>query len=172
MSREANVNTISGTTKIIEGSGRAIISLYGGTQLYIHNALYSSKSNRNLSSFRDIRLNWYHLETRNEGSIEYLCITRHELDKTCVLEKLPTFSPGLYYTYISTIEAHAIVNQKFTNHDKFQVWHDWLGYPGYIMMRKIIENSFGHQLKNQEILQSNKFSCTSCSQRSWNSFCL
>jgi len=57
MSREANVNTISGTTKIIEGSGRAIISLYGGTQLYIHNALYSSKSNRNLSSFRDIRLN-------------------------------------------------------------------------------------------------------------------
>jgi hypothetical protein len=32
------------------------------------------------------------------------------------------------------------------------------------MMRKIIENSCGHQLKSREILQSNKFSCTSCSQ--------
>jgi hypothetical protein len=121
MRKEANVNTISGTTQIIEGSGRAIISLYGGTQLYIDNALYSSKSNRNLLSFRDICLNGYHLETRNEGSIEYLCITRYELDKTCVLGKLPAFSSSLYYTYISKIEAHTIVNQKFTNHDKFEV---------------------------------------------------
>jgi hypothetical protein len=110
--------------------------LCGGTNLNIDNALYSPKSKRNLLSFRDIRLNGYHLETRNEESIEYLCITRHELDKTCVLEKLPTFSSSLYYTYISTIEAHAIVNQKFTNHDKFEVWHDRLGHPGYIMMRK------------------------------------
>ncbi|KAK2375011.1 hypothetical protein QL285_075932 [Trifolium repens] len=32
-------------------------------------------------------------------------------------------------------------------------------------MRKIVENSCGHQLKSQEILQSNQFSYTSCSQR-------
>jgi len=117
---ESNVNTISGT-KIIEGFGRANISLYGGTKLYIENVLYSPKSHRNLLSFKDIRLNQYHLETRNDESVEYLCIKKHDLDKTCVLEKLPAFSSGLYYTYISTIEANVIVNQKFTNHDKFVV---------------------------------------------------
>jgi hypothetical protein len=164
VSREASVHTISGTTKIIEGSGRANISLYEGTQLHIENALYSSKSNRNLLSFKDIRLNGYHLETRNEGGNEYLCIIKHDLNQTCVLEKLPSFSLGLYYTYISTIETHVIVNQKFTDYDKFIVWHDRLGHPGSIMMRKIIENSCGHELKSQKILQSNKFSCISCSQ--------
>jgi hypothetical protein len=161
--RETNVSTISGTSKIIEGSGRADILLYGGTKLHIENALYSSKSYRNLLSFKDIRLNGYHIETRNEGGNEYLCITKRNLNKTCVLEKLPAFSSGLYYTYISTIETHVIVNQKFTNHDvnqkfthhnKFVVRHDRLDHPGSIMMRKIIKNSCGHQLKSREILQS------------------
>jgi hypothetical protein len=108
--REINVNTISGTTKIIEGSGRANISLYGGTNLYIENALYSSKSQRNLLSFKDIRLNGYHLETRNEEGIEYLCITKRDLNKTSILEKLSAFSSSLYYTYNSTIETHITVN--------------------------------------------------------------
>ncbi|KAK2376223.1 putative mitochondrial protein [Trifolium repens] len=164
MKRETNVSTISGTSKIIEGSGRANILLYGGTKLHIENALYSSKSQRNLLSFKDIRLNGYHIETRNESDKEYLCITKRNLDQTCVLEKLPALSSGLYYTYISTIEAHVIVNPKFTNQNKFIVWHDRLGHPGSIMMRKIIENSCGHQLKNQKIPQSNKLSCASCSQ--------
>ena len=98
------------------------------------------------------------------GGIEYLCITQYNLDRKYVMEKLPTFLSGLYYTYISTIEAHAIVNQKFTNDNKFVIWHDRLGHPDYIMMRKIIENSCGHQLMSWEIIQSNKFSCNSCSQ--------
>ena len=74
------------------------------------------------------------------------------------------FSSGLYYTYISTIEANVIVNQKFTDKNMFIVWHDRLGHPGSIMMRKIIENSCGHSLKNQKILQSNELSCAACSQ--------
>ena len=32
------------------------------------------------------------------------------------------------------------------------------------MMRRIIENSHGHPLKNQKILQSNELSCIACSQ--------
>ena len=31
-------------------------------------------------------------------------------------------------------------------------------------MRRIIQNSHGHPLKNQEILQSNELSCDDCSQ--------
>ena len=32
------------------------------------------------------------------------------------------------------------------------------------MMRRIIENSSGHSLKNKKILQTNEFSCAACSQ--------
>jgi len=86
--REVNVSTISGTTNIIEGFGRATVLLPRGTRLNIKNAFYSPKSNRNLLSFKDIRLNEYHIETNNEGDIEYLYITQIESNKKCVLEKL------------------------------------------------------------------------------------
>jgi len=46
--------------------------------LHIKNAFYSPKSNRNLLCFKYIRLNGYHIETNNEGDIEYLYITRIE----------------------------------------------------------------------------------------------
>jgi len=79
--REFNVSTISRTTNIIEGSGRATILLPRGTRLQIKNAFYSRMSNRNLLSFRDTHLNGYHIETNNEGNIEYLYITRIESNK-------------------------------------------------------------------------------------------
>ena len=48
------MNTISGSEKLIEGSGRANILLPGGTKIHIDDALYSTKSQRNLLSFKDI----------------------------------------------------------------------------------------------------------------------
>ena len=80
-------------------------------------------------------------------------------------EKLPAFSSGLYYTSISTVESHAVVNKRFTNFNDFIIWHDRLGHPGFNMMRKIIENSHGHTLKSPNILQSKEFSCAACSQQ-------
>ena len=56
-----------------------------------------------------------------------------------------------------------ILNLKFNVAKEFIVWHDRLGHPGSIMMRRIIENSNGHKLKNQKILQTNEFSCAACS---------
>ena len=82
--------------------------------MHIESALYSPKSQRNLLSFKDIRKNGYHIETTNEGNIECLYITLNISNKKCILENLPSFSSGLYYTNISTIETNAIVNQKFT----------------------------------------------------------
>ena len=52
-----NVSTISGTSNLIEGSERANIMLPKGTRFHIHDALYSSKSTRNLLIFKDIRRN-------------------------------------------------------------------------------------------------------------------
>jgi len=97
-----------------------------------------------LLSFRDIRSNGYHIETANENNKEYLYVTSIVSEEKCVLEKFVSFSSGLYHTKISTIEINLIVNQKFTNLDTFKIWHDRLGHPGHVMMRKIIEHSNGY----------------------------
>ena len=44
------------------------------------------------------------------------------------------------------------------------LWHDCLGHPGSIMMRRIIENSDGHPLKNQKILLPNEYPYSACLQ--------
>ena len=72
---KANVNTISGIADLIEGSGRASIVLPNGTRLFLENAMFSTRSKRNLLSFKDIRNNGYHIETTNEDGDEYLYIT-------------------------------------------------------------------------------------------------
>jgi len=108
--REVNVSIISGIINIIKGSRRAIVLLPRGTRLHIKNAFYSPKSNRNLLSFKDIHLNGYHIETNNEGDIEYLYITRIESNIKCVLEKLLAFSYDLYYTNSNAIETHVIIS--------------------------------------------------------------
>jgi hypothetical protein len=77
--QESNVSIISGCIKFVEGSGRTTLLLHGGTQIYIDKALYYSKSQRNLLSFKDIRRNGYHVETTN---------------KKCILEKLSMFPPA------------------------------------------------------------------------------
>ena len=60
---KANVSTISGTTNLVEGFGRANTTLPNRTRFHINDALYSSKSKRNLLNFKDIRRNGYHIET-------------------------------------------------------------------------------------------------------------
>ena len=96
---KANFNTISGSSNLIEGFGRAIIMLPKGIKLCIDDALYSSKSSTNLLSFKDIRYCGYHIETNNEGSEEFLYITSMILGQKFILEKLSVFSSGvlLYY---------------------------------------------------------------------------
>lgn len=68
---KANVNTISGTANLIEGSGKANIMLPGRAKFIINDTLFSSISKRNMLSFRDIRRNGYHIETINENNVEY-----------------------------------------------------------------------------------------------------
>ncbi|CAN1330864.1 hypothetical protein LINPERPRIM_LOCUS35118 [Linum perenne] len=152
--REANVSTIFGSTNLIEGSGRANVLLHGGTKMHIEDALYSTKSCRNLLSYKDIRRNRYHIEIREEENKEYLVITSIISGNKNIHEKLPAISSGLYYTYISTIESHATINSKLMNHEKIVVWHNRLGHPGSIMMRKILENSSGHSVMSNQIPQS------------------
>ncbi|CAL9030304.1 unnamed protein product [Prunus brigantina] len=128
MLTKAKVTTISGPADLIKGSGTTQVMLPNGTILSIQDALYSSNSKRNLLSFKDIRLNGYHVETKNEENMEYLCITSSDTQKR-ILEKLCALSSGLYYTTIR-IEAHNVVDQKFINSNTFKLWHDQLGHIG------------------------------------------
>jgi hypothetical protein len=72
---ETHVNIISDISNLIECSGIAYILLPEGIKLIINDALYSSKSRRNLLSFKDIQRNGYHIETMTENNIKYLQIT-------------------------------------------------------------------------------------------------
>ena len=120
---EANVSTISGVANLIEGTGRASFSLPNGTKFVINDALFSSRSKRNLLSFRDIRQNGYHIETTNRNDGEYLYITSFVSGKKYVLEKLPAYSSGLYYTFVKVIESNMVINKGPSNPRDFIVWH-------------------------------------------------
>ena len=122
-----------------------------GLDLSYYDVLYSSKSTRNLLSFKNICRNGYHIETMNDGNKECLYITSIVSDKKLVVETLSTFSIGLYHTTIKPIESYAVVNQKFNDPKTFVLWHDRLGHPGSSMMTRIIENSQGHELKKTKI---------------------
>ena len=97
-------------------------------------------------------------------NVEYLGITKIVSNQKYVLEKLSTLSSSLYYAKTSRVEAHLIVNQKFTDLKTFVLWHDRMDHPGSMMMRRIIENSKRHPLKNLKILTCDEFSCAACYQ--------
>ena len=108
--------------------------LSNGTRFHINDALYSRKLRRNLLNFKDIRRNWYHIETMNEDNVEYLYITSIIFGQKLIMEKLLGFSSGLYRTTIKPIESYVVVNQKFNDPKILVIWHDRLGHPGSSMM--------------------------------------
>ena len=71
----------------------------------------------------------------NESNKEYLYITSIISGKKIVVERLSSFSSGLYHTTIKTFESYVIVNQKFNIPKVFILWFDKLGHPGCSMMR-------------------------------------
>jgi len=107
---KASVNTISSSSNFIEGSGRTNIILSKEKKNELTMLCILLNLEENLISFKDIRLNGYHVETTNEGSDKYLYITSIILGHELILEKLSAFSSGLYYTTIRTIESHVVMH--------------------------------------------------------------
>jgi GAG-pre-integrase domain len=56
-----------------------------------------------------------------------------------------------------------VSNQKLHDTKIFTLWHDRLGHPGNIMIRRIIESANGHPLKDLKILLSKDLSYTAYS---------
>ena len=159
--RNANISTIAGIASLIEGYGQAHVLLPNGTHLEISDALYSPSSKRSLLSFKDIRLNGFHVETKGEGNREFLHITEIAQGHKRVLETIPALSTGLYHTKINMIEANLAMNKEFI--EEFTLWHDRLDHPGHNMMRKLMISSKGHTLKEKRVIPK-KLTCAACAQ--------
>ena len=157
------MSIISGTINLIEGSGRANIMLPNETRFHIDDALYYSKSTRNLISFKEIHRNGYYIETMNEGNTECIYITYIVYGKKLIMEKLPAYSSRLYHTNIKSIELYVVMNQKFNDPKTFALWPDRMGHPRSLIMRRIIKYSHEHPPKNQKILLVHEYPCTACS---------
>ena len=91
---KSKVNTILGLINLIQGFGITTIILPSGTKIHINDAFYSTKSKRNLLSFKDICRNGYYIETMNNGSNKYLLITVVIYGKKHILKKLPSYPCG------------------------------------------------------------------------------
>ena len=105
--RKTHVHTIYGPISIIDGFGNATIVLPKGTIMHIENAFLSSRSKRNLLSFKDVRRNGYHVETIYEQNKEYIDITSY---KKTIHEKLEASSMGLYYVMIKVVETYSTIS--------------------------------------------------------------
>ena len=161
--RKTHVHTKSGPIPIIDGFGNATIVFPKGTILHIENAFLSSRSKRNLLSFKDVHRNGY-VETIYEQNKEYISIPSYKMGLKTIHEKLEASSMGLYYVMIKAVETYSTISWRLVNLDQFGLWHDRLGHPGASMMRRIIQNTKGHPLKDTKVLLSKDYNCEVCSQ--------
>jgi hypothetical protein len=118
-------------------------------------------STHTVLNYRDIHKNGLHIVTHEKNNKESLLITKTNRDGYDILERIPSLPSRLYYTYIKYViqVAYKVI---FHNVDVFQIWHDRLRHPGVGMMRKIIDNFIGHNLKEAKFPKSFHFICTTC----------
>ena len=109
--KKANISTIAGIASLREGHDQANILLPMGTHLEISDALYSPSSKRSRLSFKDIRMNGLHIETKGEGNKEFLQIFEIAQGHKKVLETIHALYTGLYHTKVRMIEANATFNK-------------------------------------------------------------
>ena len=108
-----------------------------------------------------IHKNGYHIETNHQNNEEFLLITKDNGYGRDILERIPSTSSRLYYSYIKPVQ-HVAYKVIFQIVNVFQTWLDHLGHPGIGMMRKITSNSVGHKPTNAKFSQSSDYTCTAC----------
>jgi hypothetical protein len=94
-----------------------------GTQVTIENALLYHDSTCTLLSYRDIHKNRLHVITHEENNEEFLHIIKKNRDGHDILERIPSLSSRLYYTYIKLV-PHVAYKVIFQNVDAFTTWHE------------------------------------------------
>jgi hypothetical protein len=160
--KNGNIMIIAGSNAHIVGTGSATLVLPMGTQIIVKDALLYPDSKRTLLSFKYVRANGFHVETEIEHGTEYLLITKFDGYQKRVVERLPSSPSGLYYTYNKPTEEYVAMKTIFRNTESFRIWYDHLGHPGLSKMRRIIDNSAGHDVRS--FLNPEDFICTACAK--------
>ncbi|MFS7988696.1 putative GAG-pre-integrase domain-containing protein [Helianthus anomalus] len=63
-----------------------------------------------------------------------------------------------------------VSNQKLLDKDTFNIWHERLGHPGSIMMRRIIKSATGYPLKKLKSFATTRLiMCSKFSGQTYNS---
>ena len=88
------INTISGLVHLIEESGKTSFILPNGTKFVIKDALFSSRSKKNLLSFNDRYLHEYDTQSSTNQNIKYMYLTTYISRKKYILEKLSKVFSG------------------------------------------------------------------------------
>ena len=70
----------------------------------MEDTLLYPNSTRTLLSYKDIRHKGFHVETHNENNNEYPFIIKNYGYIKQMLERIPSTSTKLYYTYIKPVE--------------------------------------------------------------------
>jgi hypothetical protein len=157
-----NIMTIAGSNAHIVGTESATLVLPMGTQIFVKDAPLHPDSKRTLLIFKDICANGFHVETEIEHGTEYLLITKFNRYQKRVVERLPSSPSGLYYTYVKPTEEYVAMKTIFRNIESFRIWHDRLGHPRLSMMRRIINNFTGHDVRS--FPDPEDFICTACAK--------
>ena len=76
--KDESITTITGTTKFSHYIGDASVTLANGTSLHLRQAIWAPTATRNLSSFRDVLANDYHISTAKVEDKDVL----HIVDKS------------------------------------------------------------------------------------------
>jgi hypothetical protein len=160
--KNENIVTIAGSNAHIVGTRSATLVLPMGTQIFVKDASLYPMSKHTLLSFKDIRVNGFHVETEIEQGAEYLLITKFDGYQKQVVEKLPSLPSGLYYTYIKPTDGYVTMKAIFRNMESFRIWHDRLGHPRLSMMRRIINNFAGHDVSS--FPNPEDFVCIACAK--------
>jgi hypothetical protein len=103
---------------MIVGSGRAPTTFPNGTQVTIEDVLLYPTSTCTIISFRDIWKSGLHVCTHEDNKEEFLLITKSSGYGHEVLERIPSISFGLYYTYIKPV-LYVTYKVIFQNVDTF-----------------------------------------------------
>jgi len=117
--KNGNIMTIARSNAHIMGTRSATLVLPMGTQIFVKDTLLYPDSKRTLLSFKDIRVNGFHVETEIEHGTEYLLITKFDGYQKRVVERPPSLPSGLYYMYIKPTEEYVVMKTILKNTESF-----------------------------------------------------
>jgi hypothetical protein len=153
--RTENILIITRSDMNIVGSVRATLVLpyASNNQEYV-----------TLLSYTHIRKNGFHVITHEENNREFLHIIKKNRDGFNILKRISSLPSGLYYTYIKHV-SHITYKLIFQNIDAFTTCHEHLEHLEVWTMRKIIGNSYSHNLNSAKFHKYLNFMCTACATK-------